>query len=336
MKFLVIGCGSIGRRHMKNLLCMGHEVVGADLSAEYRKWIEENLHIQAVENAEAALNVAGNRMQKPDAVLVCTPPSTHVELASIALKAGIHVFVEKPLSNTLEGVEDLIKLAKSKKLCLAVGYNFRFSKRLMKVKELVDSGSIGKVLYARILIGQYLPDWRPWQDYRKSYTSSKKLGGGIILDASHELDYARWLFGEIDSICCMADKLSSLEVETEDVAEILLKTAGSVIINIHLDFVRRDRARTCEIVGEKGTIRWDAISGKLSLVSFDKDGAADEQAFDLADDLNDMYVSELSHFIDCMKNKKKPLVDGTEGKTSLLLALKAKESSEKSKYLRIK
>jgi predicted dehydrogenase len=325
MKFFVIGCGSIGRRHIKNLIDLGEEVIVSDINPENRKWAEEK-KIKTFEKSEDAL------LQKPDAVFVCTPPSTHVLLTKMALETGSHVFVEKPVSHEMNGIDELAKIATEKNLVIAVGYNLRFNKSLEKVRELANSGKIGKILFARIIFGHYLPDWRPAQDYKKSYSASKSLGGGIILDSSHELDYARWLFGDAKEISCMARKVSNLEVDTEDVAEINITFKSGVIANVHLDFIRRDYQRKCEIIGEKGTVSWDheRKKGMVELYLADK---KETEVFDLSEEYNKMYVREIEQFIDCIKNKKEPMVSLEEGKRSLILALKAKESSETGKTL---
>lgn len=322
MKMLVVGCGSIGRRHIKNILSLGHEVAGVDLNAEYRKWVEENLKIKAYGNVKEAIGA-----ERPQACFVCTPPSSHISIANFALDNGLDVFIEKPISNSLDGIDELIAKAKKKGLKVAVGYNLRFNKGVRKVKELLDSGKIGKPLYARIIVAQYLPDWRPWQDYRKSYTSNKSMGGGVLLDCSHELDYARWLLGEAESVTCIAKKVSKLEVETEDDAEVILELKNGAVANIHMDFVRRGYKRGCEIAGEKGNI--DFVFGeKIELF----DGETKEtKAFDIKADPNEMYIEETKHFVDCVQHKKEPLVSAEEGRRTLLLALRAKEAAEKRK-----
>src|SRR5690606_21417659 len=115
----------------------------------------------------------------------------------------------------------------------------------------------GKPLWANIEVGQYLPDWRPWQNYRESYTARKELGGGIILDASHEIDYARWLFGEVDTLLCMADKVSDLELNVEDCATVLMRMKSGMQVDVHLDCIQRHYTRHCKIVGANGTMHWD-------------------------------------------------------------------------------
>ena len=328
MKFLIIGCGSIGRRHAKNLKELGEEVIGADIVPDNRKWAEENLGIKTYEKAEDAL-----RREKPDAALVCTPPHLHVQIAKQALAAKAHVFMEKPISHNGKGVDALLKAAEKKKKIIAVGYNLRFHKGIAKLKELIDNGKIGKILSARLLFGQYLPNWRPTQDYRKSYTASKSMGGGIILDDSHEIDYARWLMGEVAEVNCTAAKVSNLEVETEDTAEITLKFKSGSIAQIHMDFVRQDYARNCEMVGEKGTLKWDYTKGTIEVYSAE---TKQTEIIDVKCEPNEMYVDEMKQFIDCIRNNKTPLVSGYEGKKTLMIALAAKKSSDGRKAVKIK
>jgi predicted dehydrogenase len=326
MKMLVVGCGSIGRRHIKNILSLGHGAVGVDLNAEYRGWVEQNLGIKAYGGVKEAIDA-----ERPHACLVCTPPSTHITIANLAIENGLHAFIEKPLSNSLDGIEKLIEKAKKKNLKIAVGYNLRFNKGVRKVRELLDSGAIGKPLHARIIVAQYLPDWRPWQDYRKSYSSSRKMGGGVLLDCSHELDYARWLLGEPEYVTCVAKKVSDLEVDTEDTADIILEMKSGAVANIHMDFVRLGYKRGCEIAGEKGNIEF-IFGEKVELFSGE---TKETKLFDVKGDLNETYVEELKHFIYCIERGKAPLVDAEEGKRTLQLALKAKEAAEKRKAVKI-
>lgn len=312
---------------MKNLLSLGQEVVGIDINEEYKKWVEENLKIKTYTDALNAI-----RDEKPNVCFVCTPPSSHVPIAKLAIENDLHVFIEKPISSSFEGLDELLKIAKEKNLKITVGYNLRFNRSLKKIKELLSSRAIGKILYARILFGYYLPSWRPWQDYRKSYTASKDLGGGIILDGSHELDYALWFFGDPKEVNCTAEKVSDLEVETEDIAEINIKFPEGAIVNIHLDFLRHDYARNCEIIGEKGTIKWDYTKASVELYDIKN---KQTELFELTEDPNDTYLKEIKHFIDCIEKDTDPLVTAEEAKKTLHLVLKAKEAAEKRKTIKV-
>jgi predicted dehydrogenase len=327
MKFLVIGCGSIGERHIRNLKGLSaEEILAHDLDIKRLNLMKEKYEVSIYKNIEKAWE------QKPDVVLVCTPPSSHIPLSLTAINYGANVFIEKPLSNTLKGVDKLLENAREKNLAIFVGYNFRFHKGIQLVKEMVDSREIGKILFARAEFGQYLPDWRPWQDYRQSYTAKRDLGGGIILDGSHEIDYMRWILGDTREICCFAGKISNLEVETEDVAEILIKFKTSVIGEIHLDFVKQSYSRTCEIVGEEGIIQWSYQDRGVNIYSED---TKKWKTINIKDEPNDMYIRELEHFINCIKNGEKPLIDGEEGKKTLRLALLAKQSSETKRVIKV-
>ena len=322
MKILVVGCGSIGERHIRNLKRLSvDKIIACDTNSERLALIKEKYDIQETyTELQEAMN------QGIDAVLVCTPPSTHIPIALEAIDHKAHVFIEKPMSNSLDGVDELIKKASKNRLIICVGYNFRFHQGLKLAKEIVDRGEIGKILFVRAEFGQYLPDWRPWQDYRQSYTAKKDLGGGIILDGSHEIDYMRWFLGDVEQIFCFAGKISSLEVETEDIAEILIKFKRGAIGEIHLDFVRYDYSRTCEIIGEKGTIKWSYQDRFVKVYSMD---AKRWKTFNIKADPNDMYMQEIQHFLRCIDGLSAPLIDAIQGKRVLEIALAAKDSSEK-------
>ncbi|MEM3364395.1 MAG: Gfo/Idh/MocA family oxidoreductase [Candidatus Micrarchaeia archaeon] len=321
MNIFVIGCGSIGRRHIKNLISLGYSPIGIDPFQEYREYVEKEFKVKTYEDIDIA-------MQKmvPDIALICTPPSSHVELGKKLALKKVHLFIEKPVSNKLDEIDELKEIAKKNNVKTMVGYNWRFSRSLKRVKEVLDSGILGKMIYAKILFGQYLPDWRPWQDYRKSYSAIKEMGGGIILDASHEIDYANWLFGKLELISSACGKLSNLEINVEDTVEMLLKNDKGALVNIHLDFVRRDKKRYCEIVCESGTIYCDLLEGTIRIYDCNKKNWKEEKINEMIDE---MYVEEIKYFIDCCLNKMENNISTIdEAKHVLKIALKAREMCE--------
>ena len=336
MKFLVVGCGSIGRRHAKNLLALGHKVIATDVIAGSRDKLGQELGVKTFCLFSQAI------AQKPDAALICTPPATHLALARKALAAGCHVFIEKPVSHTLSGIDAIASLARKKKKVAQVGYNLRFAPGLAKLKEVLRSEKFGKPLSARIIFGQYLPYWRPGTDYRKGYTGKRKFGGGIILEASHELDYICWLLGKPAKLSCFARKISWLDVDTEDNADILLEFRSGATANVHLDFVRQDYARGCEIMCEKATLIWKLgwKSGRntLELRSFDPahpERIKSVMLLDVPWDTNDMYVAEMEAFIAAIRGGKMAAAKVEDGKLALKLALAALESSKKGKQMKV-
>jgi len=326
MQILIVGCGSIGERHMRNLRTLGVADIGVvdPLTARVDEAVRK---LGARRHRQLGEGLAS----KPDAVLVCTPPHAHTSVARQAISAGCHVFIEKPLANMLEGIDELLAEAACRGRIIYVGYNLRFHAGLRRLKQRLDEAVIGRTMNIRAEFGQYLPDWRPTQDYRQTYTAHVAMGGGIILDASHELDYVRWLCGEIESVSCAAGKLSGLEMDTEDMAEITLRIKGNLIAQVHLDCLQRDYVRTCKVVGEKGTLIWDLKQG----VRHYDAATARWQDEPIVPDLNDMYVKEMEHFLSCVRGEASPLVDGVTGKRVLELALAAKRSSREHCEVRL-
>lgn len=329
MKILVIGCGSAGERHIKNLKSLAlAEIIACDQSQERLEYIKGEYAIEVFRDYEKALN--GEAI---DAVLVCTPTSNHIAPASAAIQQGCHVFVEKPISHTLEGVDSLINEARRKNLTLMTGFNYRFHPDLRHIKKLMDTGAIGKPISAKTHFGSYfltrLP-FHPGQDYRQDY-AAQEVGGGVILDAaSHIIDFLRWFFGELTEVFCYAGIMSGLDLKAEDFAEILLKFRKGNIANIHVDFIQQPDQHICEVLGDAGTITWDNLERKVMLFS----AALNQwQEIKVENKTSDMYLEEIKHFIKCIREGHTPLVDGVTSRRVLEIALAAKESARAGKAI---
>jgi predicted dehydrogenase len=334
MKVLVVGCGSIGERHIRNLKSfLEGSIVACDLDEEKLTHIGKKYDVEICMNYDEVLS------KDVDCVLVCTPTNTHVDLAKKALIAGCHVFVEKPLSNKLEGIDELIRLGKERNRIIFVGFNLRFNKCLRKIKEWLYAGEIGKVVSVRAHFGYSFLQRKVGTDYREDYAGRESMGGGVIFDAIHEIDYLRWLFGEIDEVFCYSDKLSQLNIDVEDLAEMLFKFRSGIIGSVHLDFIQLPYCRSCKIIGCEGTIEWnlgtieqnfvDGIARLYSLKSGNWQTCQGE-------DWNVMYLEEIKHFIKCMEGEEKPPVGAELGKKILEVALAAKKSSKDRKIIRIR
>lgn len=325
---LVAGSGSIGQRHLHNLRKLGIEkLVACDPDSDRTTPIIRELGIRSFLDFETAL--ANTR---PDIVFICTPPIFHVSQALQALQKDAHVFVEKPLSHTLNGVESLIATAKTQQRVVQVGYNFHFHPGLQKVKQLIEANIIGRILWARVEVGQYLPDWRPWQDYRQSYTAKKELGGGILLDASHELNYIIWLLGLPTEVTCMAGKVSNLEVNVEDCVTVLLRFASGIQADIHMDFIQRGYARSCKLVGEKGTLILDFPKNQIQYYLSER-GDWEITAYQF--EPNQMYIAEVEHFLDCIAHNKQPVVDLRQSYQTLQVVMAAHLAAKKRKWIKL-
>lgn len=322
-RFLVIGSGSIGRRHISNLISLGiKDLLVYDASEARRTAVASELGIRAASSLEEAWS------QKPQAAFITVPTSLHIPLALEAARKNCHLFVEKPLAHNLEGVQELLDEVRERSLITLVGCNMRFHPGLRKVYDLLRTGKIGKVVSIRAEAGQYLPDWHPKEDYRLGYSAKRAMGGGVILDAIHEIDYVRWLMRqEIGAVSCFAGKLSDLEIETEDVAAILLAFSSGAIGEIHMDYVQRAYSRNCHVIGDEGTIRWDFAKGETSWF-IHKEGRWQTEVQPAGWNLNQMYKDEMEHFLRCLDGLEKPSLDVFDAHKVLEAALAAKASSE--------
>lgn len=329
MKLLVVGCGSIGRRHIANLLALrAGAIIAHDIEPQVCRQVRQDFGIDAFADIGEALG------QKPDAALICTTTSRHIGPAIEAARRGCHLFIEKPLSHVMDGIDELIRITDAGRLVGLVGCNMRFHPGIAGIKRLLGEEAIGRVLCARVQSGQYLPDWHPGRDYRQGYSARSSLGGGVLLDGIHEIDYIRWLLGDVRRVSCLAGHLSSLEIDTEDTAEILLGLDSGAMAEVHLDYIQRTYARSCQLIGEKGTILWDINEGRVRLYLAER---KEWQIFPEPEgyEINRMYVDEMRHFLDCLAGKAKPLQDIREGKRALEIALAAKKSAETGRVVEV-
>lgn len=329
MKFLVVGCGSIGIRHIKNLKFLGYDdIIAYRTSKKNKELIENKLKVRTFYDYEDALD------ECPDVVLVTNPTSLHIPTALRAIENDCHLFIEKPLSHSLNNVDKLLKKCRKGNKKIIIGNNLRFNPCLKYIKSLVDNGEIGNVVSIRSQVGQYLPDWHAWEDYREGYYGRKDLGGGPILTLIHELDYPYWFLGDVSSVFCFSDKLTDLEITTDDIAEILMKFKNNAIGEVHMDYIQRYPTRSCHIIGDKGTIFWDDTKNEVNFFTI-KNKKWIKYKLPKSYDKNQMYINEMKNVIKSINNEEKPMSNGEEGKKVLKIALATMESSKKNKVIRL-
>lgn len=303
-KALVVGSGSIARRHLTNLRRLLPDSEVGCVSASGRLLADgetvATLHLPSLAAAIA---------WEPNLAVVASPAPLHLEHACLLLDAGIPVLIEKPLSDTLARVRAAAPLLARYRDRIEVAYNLRFLSSARRMKTLVNKAHVGRILGLRIDAGQYLPDWRPLTDYRQQVSANRSLGGGVLLELSHELDYLTWLFGSFDRVFCIASNSGQLEIDVEDRADILLSRDG-LTAQIHLDFLQRRVCRECKVIGETGTLTWDLTSNSISLEGTD----GKEVLFsDPAVDRNDMYIEQLRGFIEVAAGRAAPRITLDEG-----------------------
>src|SRR5579863_9786169 len=325
MKALVVGGGSIGSRHLRNLKQLGVEELGlVEPEVSRRGAVSAELSVSAFAELREGLEWT------PNFVVVATPTHLHAAQTFEIMRAGFAVFVEKPLSHSAEHVSEIADLVERKKLTSLVGCNMRFHPGPAKVKQLLEEGRLGKILFARIHAGSYLPEWRPKSDYRANYAARVETGGGCLLDYIHEIDLAWWYLGDVQSVFCSAAHLSSLEIETEDVAILICRHAGGAMSEIHLDYVQRTYERGCQIVGELGSIFWDFNARTVRWYNAaNKEWSVYSQS--AAWEINQMYVDEMKHFLECLAEHRATTLPIPEAVNVMRVVFAAKKSSEQEK-----
>ncbi len=331
-----MGLGSIGQRHLRNLIRRFGEnleilafyppdpqvVLDDRMQVVPDTTVEERYGAKVFHTLDEAL------AHKPDIAFICNPSSLHIEPAIRAAKAGCHLFIEKPLSHNLEGVEELKAIAAEKNLVVYVGYMMRFHPVLRLLEEKLRTGSIGRLTSVRVEIGEYMPGWHTYEDYRDTYAARKDLGGGALLSQIHEIDYLYWFFGMPRRMFALGGHLSSQEIDVEDSVEALLEMRHEgrpLPVSLHMDFVQRPPCRFCKIVGEEGVLFADLVQSTLKRIS--NAGEIDEASFPDFD-RNDMFVHELDAFFECIEMGKKPLTDLNDAENHLKIVLEIKAALE--------
>jgi Predicted dehydrogenases and related proteins len=320
MKAVVVGGGSIGTRHLQNLHSLGIENLAlVESDAIKRNRLAEAMRVSVFSRFEEGLDWA------PDFAVIATPSHLHLPQAMEVARRDIDLFVEKPLSSIVEGLDELAELIERKHIVSMVGCNMRFHPGPAKVKELLLEGGLGKILFARIHTSSFLPDWRPTADYRQTYSANQQMGGGCILDCIHEIDLARWYLGDVVEVLCLAGHISSLEISAEDVAAIICRHASGALSEIHLDYVQRAYERGCNIAGETGSIFWDFNTGIVR--RYDAVAGWTSYCQESGWQINQMYIDEMQHFINCCQTRKATMLPIPEALAVQQIAFAAKTSS---------
>lgn len=335
MKVLMVGLGGIGQRHVRNLrTVLGSDVeilafrvrglrhvVTPQLQVAPGRDVEKEYGIQVFDSLPAAL------AEGPQVAFICNPSSLHVPIATACVRAGCDIFLEKPVSDNMDGVLELLSVVESRRRVAMVGYQLRFHPCYQALQQAVSDGSLGRILAVRATVGEYLPGWHPYEDYRQMYASRADLGGGVIVSQIHEFDYLYSLFGPPQRVFSLGGHASRLEIDVEDVASTLMEfqvNGRSLPVHLHQDYLQRPASRGCEVIGDQGKAIMDLTS--LSFTRYNGDGeiAASDRWENF--DRNQLFLDQLRHFLDCVARRHKPLVDLSDGIWSLRMALAAKES----------
>ena len=342
---LFVGLGGIGQRHLRNLrTLLGDSVaVSAFRVRRERQTLNDSLQIVDGVDVEKEYGVEVHSdfdralAQSPDIAFITNPSSLHVPVALAAARAGAHLFIEKPLSHTLEQVTELAELCEQKKLVTCVAYQLRHHPGFLRLQELVRQSAVGRVLSVRAEVGEYLPGFHPYEDYRRMYASKSALGGGVTLSQIHEIDYLCALFGAPRRVFSMGGHVSSLEVDVDDVALSLLEFTRAdrtpLFTELHQDFVQRPAQRATTIVGERGRIVW-SLSGRF-LEHVDETGRVVERQDYAEFPRNQAFLDELASFLNCVIRREPCAPSLRDGALSLEVAVRLLESQADGTQKRI-
>ena len=310
-RFGIIGLGNISHRHRKNLrlLYPKSEIIALSARGNTITQLPENTD-RVVEKIEELIQL------RPRFVIVASPASLHIPHALSIVKAGIPCLIEKPLSITYSEAKPLIQLSHATNTPIAIGYCLRYMPAAKKMKELINHKTLGEIYNINIEVGQYLPDWRHNIDYRDSVSAQKELGGGVLLELSHELDYAQWLFGSLYVEHAALRSSKELSLDVEDLADIVFSTESGAKVNTHLDFLQHLPQRYCTVKGSNGRIHWDLLTNKVDV--FLKHHQ--HQCFKFIDwQANDMYIDLIKDFENLCLGKEHNTVDLAQAANTLKL-----------------
>ncbi len=314
---LIVGVGSIGTRHVRNLLSLGYNnLATCDPLKEKLEAVSRFGADRTYEDVRVALET-----EKPDIVFICNPTHLHISTAVLALRFGTHVFIEKPISHTLQGIDALERVAKKKKKIVMVACNFRFSKGFQKLESVLRKQTFGTPLFVRVAVGYYLPTARKGVSYKNIY-AARTQGGGVVLDSgSHVVDYLTALFGKVKASKMVKGTMQTIGIESEETAILALKHESGVLSSVTLDYVSRKPTHTIEVVTDRGTLLLDLKEDTLTY----EDARSKKVLYTGDGDVNDMFCEELKHFMKCVTGGAQPRQDIGRAEEVLrtLLAIKA-------------
>ncbi len=329
-RFLIAGLGSIGRRHLRNLVELGE--TDLVLLRSHRATLPDDELADYPEETDIGIAL---KKYRPTAVIVSNPTALRLSVAAPAARQGCALLLEKPISDSKRGLSQFEDTAKQAGAQILVGFQFRFHPALILARQLIRQEAIGRVISAHVHFGEYLPAWHPWEDYRQSYAARADLGGGVLLTQCHSLDYLPWLIGEPEAVSGMVSKFSDLEVDVDDTAEIALRFAGRKIGTIHLDFAQQPPSHEVLVEGTLGSLRIDLLTGLTRLF---KSASTTWDEYPLPDgwERNTMFLDEMKHFVDVAEGTAQPLCSLADGMRVMQLIDAVKRSSTSGRLVSLR
>ena len=325
-KILVIGIGNIGLKHISILEKILPSAVIKVFSSSKKKYLKINNEI--INNTAKAIEF------NPNLIIISNPSSLHIKTALSFANIKTNFFIEKPLSNNLSKISNLVSKINKNNLFLSIGYNLRFLPSLIRFRELINKNKIGNIYHFYSTVGYYLPHWRKNRDYRSTVSANNSLGGGVLLELSHEIDYIRWIFGQIESVYSIISKQSNLKIDVEDTSILMLNFKQKNLIGtIVMDFIRKDNNRECFAIGQKGSLKWDGVRGSVDF--FDEITKKWKNIYNGKNEMQISYVNQWKDIIFKIENDNKPFVDIYDAMATIEVIEAAKLAHKKEKKINI-
>jgi predicted dehydrogenase len=316
-RIAVIGLGNISIRHRRNLKQLYPMASIYGMSASGRPSTE------TVSDCDVFVTSMEELIRhKVELAIVASPASLHAAHAIPLITAGIPVLIEKPVATSVADCNAIIDASREHNVPVAVGYCLRYLPSAAILKKILDEQKIGHLYNVMIETGQYLPDWRPSKDYRTCVSARAELGGGVLLELSHEFDYIQWLLGPLRVEHAVLRSSETLGLSVEDTADVLAINASGVIASIHLDFLQRKAHRKCRFIGSEGTLEWDLIQNQVTLISA---SGAHVIYSDAEWDKNKMYLAMISDFVRLIHGEASLSVNLKDATRTVALIEKIKE-----------
>jgi hypothetical protein len=316
----IVGLGSIGRRHLRLI---------SEIRPDIKIIVVRSGHGSACDEEKMAVKVTdsiGDAIKEGiQAAIISSPATLHLKQSLELAKNGIHLLIEKPISHTSDRVKELLKIVNENRITTMVGYVLRYDLGAIKFKNWLDNKIKGKILHARIECGSYLPDWRPDQDYRKTVSALSELGGGVLLELSHEVDYLYWFFGKPKDVQAQIRNSGTLDINVEDQVDLLVTSEQGYCISVQIDFNRRHVERKCKVLTTEGELIWDAVNKNVTWKGVNKE----QFKYEYNNERNSIYRKQLEVFFDCIENDNDPIVTVKDGINVISLIDAVRNASEK-------
>jgi predicted dehydrogenase len=271
-------------------------------------------------------------LEGADGAVICTPPDSHVAVGRLAVERRAHLMIEKPFAVSSDGLEDFLGVCETQGRRVLIAHNWRYWPPMLLVERMLKDGRIGAIRAARTEYAYHLGFHRyPGKDYRQFYMADPRQGGGCLLDESHAIDYMRWLVGDIVEVSAVVDRVSSLEIGTDDVADLTVRFASGAIGNIHMNLFAWNMHSHFELMGDAGVIQWRRMENDVRVYD---PKAARWEVYPSGGQLNDMYVEEARHFLAVIRGET-PRCDGRDGLATMKIIDAARRASAERRWVKV-